>query len=86
MKTSLVVLVSALLCSACTPTLVVPDPSIPHQLAADAKGVILVKHPNGQVERQEVRLPAGGWYASPQVVDPVSGGGGKPSTPPKQLE
>jgi hypothetical protein len=69
MKTSLALLASVMLCAGCMPTLVVPDQSIPHQLSADVRAEILVTHPNGQVERQKVKLPAGWWVASPVVVE-----------------
>ena len=81
---------SALLSLGCVPpTLVVPSQSIPHQVAADTEAIILVEHPNGQVERQKVRVPAGWWVASaalvgtPKELSPA--GGGKPTegTPPK---
>jgi hypothetical protein len=65
----LALLGSGMLSVGCVSSQVVPDQSIPHQLAADTCGVILVKHPNGQVERQKVRIPAGYWIASPQTVE-----------------
>lgn len=61
---------STLLGCACTPpTLVVPSQKIPHQLAAECRTTILVQHPNGQVERQKVTVPAGWWIASPEITE-----------------
>lgn len=51
------------------PALVVPDQSIPHQLAAECRTTVLVTAPGGKVERQKVTVPAGWWVASPQVVE-----------------
>lgn len=65
----LVLLGFAPLLLGCPPTLVVPSQSIPHQLGSECRTTILVAHPNGQVERQKMRIPAGWWVASPQIVE-----------------
>lgn len=47
-----------------------PDPSVPHRVAEDTEVEIWVRvAPGTKLTRQKVRLPAGWWVASPEVVD-----------------
>lgn len=71
MKPTLLALAaSALLLGGCVPpTLVVPSPTIPHQLSRECRTEILVEAPNGKVERQKVTIPTGWWVASPSIVE-----------------
>lgn len=70
MRTVVALIAFGTLCAGCVPpTLVIPDPSIPHRLASDATVTIEVAHPSGQVERQKVKVPAGWWVASDAVAN-----------------
>ena len=63
-------LACALLLSGCVPSAtVIPDPLLLHQLAEDAQATILVRAPGGKVEKQRVKLQAGGYYGSQQLVE-----------------
>ena len=68
MLTGLVV--SAMLSSGCGRSNVIPDPNIPHQVAAETCVDIWVRRESGSMEKVKVRLLEGWWVASPQVVDP----------------
>lgn len=71
MKTVLALTASALLSSGCCASgRVVPDQSVPHQLAAEACLEVWATRPDGQLERVKVKAPAGWWLAGPQVVEP----------------
>jgi hypothetical protein len=61
---------SAMLCSSCAHRKVIPDPTVPHQVAEEAEIVIWVEQANGKKSKQEVRLLEGWWIAGPPVVDP----------------
>ncbi len=63
---------SAMLSSGCAGATVIPDPNIPHQVAAETCVTIWARAPGGEMKRVKVRLLEGWWVASPQVVDPPS--------------
>jgi hypothetical protein len=67
-----VLVASAMLSSGCGASrLAIPDPNIPHQVAAETPVTIWVRLANGSMTKVEVRLLEGWWVASPQVVDPA---------------
>ena len=68
-----VLVASAMLSSGCAGPRVIPDPNIPHQVAAETCVEVWVRHGNGAMEKVKVRLLEGWWVASPQVVDPPKG-------------
>ena len=71
-RTILSVLVaSAMLSSGCGGNrLAIPDPTIPHQVAAETSVTVWVRLSSGAMTKVQVRLLEGWWVASPQVVDP----------------
>lgn len=55
----------------CSPRVqVIPDPSIPHQVAKEAEVEIWARRADGTMARQKVRLLEGWWIAGPPVVEP----------------
>jgi hypothetical protein len=59
----------AMLC--CAPKVtVIPDPTVPHQVADEAQIVIWARMPDGRLAKQQIRLLAGWWIAGPPVVEP----------------
>lgn len=69
MKTSLAVIVSGMLLSACAGQQVIPDQRFPHRVAEPAKVVLWVKAKDKTLVKQEFDLPEGWWVAGPQVVE-----------------
>jgi hypothetical protein len=76
MKTVLVLLAFVSLSVGCRPA-VIPDPMIPHRVAADDSFlplapkdtiVIWVKRPDGSFSKQRVKLSEGWWIASPSLI------------------
>ena len=65
-----VLVASAMLWSGCAGAGVIPDPNIPHQVAAETCVEVWARLPSGEMRRTKVRLLEGWWVASPQVVDP----------------
>jgi hypothetical protein len=61
---------SALLFSGCVKRTVIPDPTVPHQVAKETGVQIWVRAPGGKWVKQEVRLLEGWWIAGPPVVEP----------------
>ena len=61
---------SAMLSSGCAGAGVIPDPNIPHQVAAETCVEVWARLPSGEMKRTKVRLLEGWWVASLQVVDP----------------
>jgi hypothetical protein len=60
----------AMLSSGCVPrTQTLPDPAIPHRLAAPAEVEVWVRRPDGVLTRERIRAEVGWWLASPQVVE-----------------
>ena len=67
----LALLGSALLSSACVPRrLVIPDPTVPHQVAKETTVQVWVQAPDGKRVATPVRLLEGWWIAGPPVVEP----------------
>jgi len=66
----IVPVVSVMLSSGCGHSNVIPDPNIPHQVAAETCVEVWVRRESGSMEKVKVRLLEGWWVASPQVVDP----------------
>ena len=70
MRTVVALSASVMLCVGCVPPrLVIPEPSIPHQLAKPAKVKILVGTPDGKYETQTAEIPAGWWVVSDEVAN-----------------
>lgn len=61
--------VSGLLCSGCVKRTVIPDPTVPHQVAREAEVEIWTDAADGKKVRQKVRLLEGWWIAGPPVVE-----------------
>ena len=62
---------SLLLSSACVPhQLVIPDPTVPHQVAKEVEVYVWARLPSGELARQHVRLLEGWWIAGPPCVEP----------------
>jgi hypothetical protein len=63
--------VSVPLSSGCVPRrLVIPDPTVPHQVAKETTVRIWVEAPDGKRVAADVRLLEGWWIAGPPVVEP----------------
>jgi hypothetical protein len=54
--------------------MVVPDPTVPHQVAREVEVVVWCRLPDGKLAQCEVRLLPGWWVAGPPVVE---GGDGR---------
>lgn len=59
----------ALLAGCATPERAIADPNIPHQFSRPVEAYHWVKKPDGTKQEQPVSIPAGYWYASPQIVE-----------------
>ena len=71
LKTKTPLLACALLFSGCSlmpRPQILPDPNVPHQVAAETTVTIWARRPDGQLVQQPVRVLPGWWIASPQVV------------------
>jgi len=64
-----VLLASALLSSGCVKRTVIPDPTVPHQVAREAEIEVWVQLAEGKKAKQKVRLLEGWWIAGPPVVE-----------------
>lgn len=62
---------AALLLTSCAGKGVIPDPTIPHRLAAEADVVIWARQADGTLKRTKARALAGWWLAGPPVVEPM---------------
>ena len=70
MRIALALLASGLLSTGCCSSgRVVPDATVPHQLAAESCVEVWARRPDGQLERVKVKAPAGWWLAGPPVVE-----------------
>lgn len=70
MRTVLALCASATLWTGCCASgRVVPDQTVPHQLAREVCVEVWATRPDGQLERVKVKAPAGWWLAGPQVVE-----------------
>lgn len=63
------VIAFAMLSTACVKRTVVPDPTIPHQVAEESEAVVWCRAADGKLVRCKVRVLEGWWLASPQVVE-----------------
>lgn len=54
---------------ACAHSQVIPDPTVPHQVAKEAQVQVWVRAPDGKMVAQRVRLLQGWWIAGPPVVE-----------------
>ena len=69
--TSNMLVASVMLLLGCVPSkTVIPDPNIPHQVAAETTVIVYVRLSGGEMTTAKVRLLEGWWIASPQVVEP----------------
>lgn len=56
----------------CSPKVkVVPDPTVAHQVAAEADVEIWARMPDGRLAKVPVRILPGWWIAGPPIVDPM---------------
>ncbi len=64
-------IVSALLLSVpgCGPDRALPNRSVPHRLVDDVDTSIYVRTPAGDLQEQPVRIPAGWYIVSPEIVE-----------------
>jgi len=60
----------ATLLPGCFAPRVIPDQSIPHQLAAPATLTVWLTMPDGRKVDQAMAFPAGCWIAFPAIVSP----------------
>jgi hypothetical protein len=69
--TGRLVLVSLLLLTlGCAAKPVIPDPSVPHQVAKEVEVEVWVRGADGTKSKQKVRLLKGWWIAGPPVTSP----------------
>jgi hypothetical protein len=68
-RLALVLLASVPLSSGCVKRVVIPDPTVPHQVAREAEVMIWVETATGKKVAQKVRLLEGWWIAGPPVVE-----------------
>ncbi len=55
----------------CSPRVqVIPDPTIPHQVAKETEVEVWARRADGTMAPQKVRLLKGWWIAGPEIVDP----------------
>lgn len=59
----------AMLSTGCVKRTVLPDPRVPHQVAAEGKVTVWVETKDGKKVKQKVRITEGWWIASPLVVE-----------------
>jgi len=72
MRIVLVLVVSAMLSFGCAARrTVIPNPMIPHRVAADSDVTIWVRHPDGTLSKQKVLIVPGWWLASPYLIEQV---------------
>ena len=70
MKIVLALIASAMLSTGCCKSgRVIPDATVPHQVATEACVEVWARRPDGAMERVKVRLPVGWWIAGPPVVE-----------------
>lgn len=68
-RRALPLLAFALLLLGCPKRTVVPDPTIPHQVAEGSDVTVWCGTTDRKLAKCEVRLDRGWWVASPQVVE-----------------
>jgi hypothetical protein len=70
MRTALALFASVMLFSGCLPRHhVIPDKSVPHQVAQPAKVVIWVRKADGEKVQERIWLMPGDWVADSRVVE-----------------
>lgn len=70
MRTAFTLVASTMLFCGCVRTQqVIPDPTVPHQVAEETEVVIWARRPDGRMAPQKVRLLKGWWVAGPPVVE-----------------
>ncbi len=70
LRTVFVLACSATLSIGCGASrLVIPDPTIPHQVARESEVEIWARGQDGKMSRVKVRLLEGWWIAGPPVVE-----------------
>lgn len=57
-----------MLLTACPKRVVIPDPSVPHEVAEETTAYVWVRTPEGKLSKQKVKVLPGWWLASPEVV------------------
>jgi hypothetical protein len=57
--------------ASCSHSPVLPDPTIPHRVAAEAQVYVWARQPDGALVKTKVRLLPGWWVAGPPVVEPM---------------
>lgn len=68
-RLALVLAASATLSTACVKRNVIPDPTVPHQVARETEVVVWTRAPDGKMVPTKVRLLKGWWIAGPPVVE-----------------
>ncbi len=58
-----------LFASGCVKRAVLPDPKIPHKVAAEAQIKVWCRLLDGKLSKCDVRLLEGWWVASPEIVE-----------------
>jgi hypothetical protein len=66
----LFVIASVMLSAGCVKRNMIPDPTLPHEVAKETEVEVWCGAPDRKLVRCKVRLLPGWWVASPQVVDP----------------
>ncbi len=68
-KLALMLVACALLFSGCATRAVIPDPTVPHRVAEETAVVVWAQRPDGRWVKARVRLLAGDWIASSQIIE-----------------
>ena len=69
-RTGLALFAFGTLCASCVHgPAVLPDPTVPHQMAAETEVTVWCRTEKGPLSTCTVRLLPGWWVASPQVVE-----------------
>ena len=71
LKIMIVLAASVSLSTGCAPPrqAVLPDPRIPHRLAAPAEVLVWVRRKDGSLAQELIKVDAGWYVAGPMVVD-----------------
>lgn len=72
----LTLLASGMLSTGCATRKIIPDPTIPHQVARESEVTIWARAADGKKVKQQVRLLEGWWVASPPLVEAEPAGRG----------
>lgn len=60
---------TGMLSTGCAHKLVIPDPTIPHQVAEDTKVKIWARLPDGKMAKVEIKLREGDWVADQTLIE-----------------